>query len=114
MRAISLAFGLTLLSSAFGCSHTTQNDDDAAASESASACRKEAEAFCTREYKPTRCVFDKQEFSSSNPCEAKKLVKAYACENNVKYSDEQVKCDSHNSIHMKNDDAYQKPHGSAQ
>jgi hypothetical protein len=50
------------------------------------------EDFCTREYLPTICQFNGQSFDASNPCEAKKMAKRFACEKNLQYVDDAVSC----------------------
>jgi hypothetical protein len=52
----------------------------------------EDETFCTREYLPTSCQFGDQTFSGSNPCEARKEAKHYACEKGLVLTNAQVKC----------------------
>ncbi|WP_141734685.1 hypothetical protein [Oligoflexus tunisiensis] len=49
-------------------------------------------SFCTREYLPTTCEFGGESFEGSNPCEAKKLVRRFACEKGLKFADAEVKC----------------------
>jgi hypothetical protein len=49
-------------------------------------------SFCTREYLPTSCQFNGQIFEGSNPCEAKKVVRRFACEKNLNYLDSEVQC----------------------
>lgn len=55
----------------------------------------EDRSFCTREYRPTVCRFSGQEFKSSNPCEAMKLARRYACEKKLSFSDSAVDCQAH-------------------
>ncbi len=50
------------------------------------------EGFCTREYLPTSCQFNGQRFDGSNPCEAKKLAKRFACEKSLPFADASVQC----------------------
>lgn len=52
------------------------------------------DSFCTREYLPTTCQFSGQSFDGSNPCEAKKLVRRFACEKDLKFVDADVSCKS--------------------
>jgi hypothetical protein len=52
------------------------------------------DSFCTREYLPTICQFNGQSFEGSNPCEAKKVVRRYACEKDLKWVDADVVCKS--------------------
>jgi hypothetical protein len=53
-----------------------------------------ADTVCTREYLPTTCKFMGKDFASSNPCEAKKLARAYACDSGEAYADNKVACKS--------------------
>lgn len=57
-----------------------------------------ADVFCTREYIPTTCRYLDKEFSSANPCEAKKLARAYACESGKDYDDAKVQCKSKKAL----------------
>ncbi len=52
----------------------------------------EDQGFCTREYRPTSCSFNGQKFASSNPCEAMKLARLYACEKKLSFSSSAVTC----------------------
>jgi hypothetical protein len=52
------------------------------------------DSFCTREYLPTICQFQGQSFEGSNPCEAKKLIRRFACEKDLKYTDADLSCKS--------------------
>ncbi|HET9237561.1 MAG TPA: hypothetical protein VFO10_09940 [Oligoflexus sp.] len=52
------------------------------------------DSFCTREYLPTSCQFSGQSFDGSNPCEAKKLARRYACEKGLQFADADVSCKS--------------------
>jgi hypothetical protein len=49
-------------------------------------------SFCTREYVPTKCEFGGETFEGTNPCEAKKLAKRFACEKGLKFADAEVSC----------------------
>ncbi|HYX33312.1 MAG: hypothetical protein M3Q07_19735 [Pseudobdellovibrionaceae bacterium] len=48
--------------------------------------------FCTREYLPTTCQFSGESFEGSNPCEARKLAKRFACEKKLNFADTAVQC----------------------
>lgn len=48
--------------------------------------------FCTREYRPTVCVFNGVEIKGTNLCEARKAVKKYACLNSLEYLPEELVC----------------------
>lgn len=61
-----------------------------AAVENSAACHDDG--FCTREYLPTSCMFSGQSFDGSNPCEAKKLARRFACEKNLPFPDGSVQC----------------------
>ncbi|MCX6129429.1 MAG: hypothetical protein NTX25_10260 [Proteobacteria bacterium] len=52
----------------------------------------EDKGFCTREYLPTVCQFEGQNFSASNPCEARKLARSYACEKGLKLDEKAMSC----------------------
>jgi hypothetical protein len=49
-------------------------------------------SFCTREYLPTKCEFGGESFEGSNPCEARKLAKRFACEKGMKFAEADVSC----------------------
>jgi len=50
------------------------------------------DSFCTREYLPTICQFNGQSFEGTNPCEARKVVRRFACEKKLNYLDTEVQC----------------------
>lgn len=57
-----------------------------------------ADMICTREYLPTTCRFDEKDFSSSNPCEARRLVRDYACKAGKTYDEAQLSCKSQDAL----------------
>lgn len=58
----------------------------------------EADGFCTREYVPTTCRYMNKEFAATNPCEARKLVRVYACEAGKDYDEAKVKCAANKAL----------------
>lgn len=64
------------------------------------SCSELSQMICTREYLPTRCVIAKEEFSSSNPCEARRLVKVYACQKKIAYVEGDVTCESKGLVNV--------------
>lgn len=69
-----------------------------------SSCADVSQMICTREYLPSTCTMGQQEFKGSNPCEAKKLAKAYACEKKLPYVDEQVSCQTKSAVAVETDE----------
>lgn len=57
-----------------------------------------SETFCTREYLPTTCKFKGKDFASANPCEARKLARAFACESGANYNEKEVVCKSNRAL----------------
>ncbi len=49
-------------------------------------------SFCTREYLPTTCRFEKESFAASNRCEAMKLARRFACEKQLPFDEAKVDC----------------------
>ncbi len=96
MRFVLSAWSaLVLVSCATGSSSSREaeaNPDAAVKVAAAKDCNEDS--FCTREYLPTSCQFSGQSFDGSNPCEAKKLARRYACEKDLKFADADVSCKS--------------------
>lgn len=86
------------------CAHDGAGSEAAPSSSIESLCAEVSQIICTREYLPTSCSMGQQQFTSSNPCEAKKLAKAYACEKRLPYVDEQVKCESKTLVQVDAED----------
>lgn len=49
-------------------------------------------SFCTREYMPTSCLYEGQNFEASNRCEALKLARRFACEQNQQFDEQAAAC----------------------
>lgn len=96
MRFVSGSLVLMLLT--LSCSSSPKEDIAPASFQEtarmADASRRDCtdDSFCTREYLPTTCQFNGKSFDGSNPCEARKVVRRYACENNLTFVDADVQC----------------------
>ncbi|RYZ51816.1 MAG: hypothetical protein EOP07_20685 [Proteobacteria bacterium] len=87
------------------CSHDSKTSDATVETPSVdSSCAEVSQMICTREYLPSSCTMGQQEFKGSNPCEAKKLAKAYACEKKLPYVEEQVKCETKSAVTVETDE----------
>jgi hypothetical protein len=87
------------------CSHEAGSSGDKSAAPSVdSSCAEVSQIICTREYLPSSCTMGQQEFKGSNPCEAKRLAKAYACEKKLPYVEEQVKCETKSALALATDE----------
>ncbi len=77
-----------------GQSTPSSTSSSAPADQGDKSCADISQGICTREYLPTRCTMGAEEFSSSNPCEARKLAKGFACQNKIPYVESDVKCET--------------------
>jgi hypothetical protein len=98
MQFVLSALSALFLVSCATAPQTLRESNAEAAAESATqvAAAKDCsdDSFCTREYLPTICQFQGQSFEGSNPCEARKLIRRYACEKDLKYTDADIVCKS--------------------
>lgn len=94
MRLTSCSVLLMVLIQACATGPAHLQDSKADTVEVAAAKDCNEDSFCTREYLPTTCQFSGQSFDGSNPCEAKKLARRYACEKGLQFADADVSCKS--------------------
>lgn len=94
MRLTSCSLILMVLIQACATGPANLQDSKADTVKVAAAKDCNEDSFCTREYLPTTCQFSGQSFDGSNPCEAKKLARRYACEKGLQFADADVSCKS--------------------
>jgi hypothetical protein len=94
MRLTSCSVVLLVLIQACATGPAKLQDSKAEPMKVAAAKDCNEDSFCTREYLPTNCQYNGQSFDGSNPCEAKKLVRRYACEKGLQFTDADVSCKS--------------------
>ncbi|MBC7661916.1 MAG: hypothetical protein H7249_19665 [Chitinophagaceae bacterium] len=98
---------LLLLSGVCGtsCIHDTAKSAPAPALSVATEnqCEKVSQIICTREYMPAVCIFANQNFSGSNPCEAKKLARDFACKTKVEFKEDQFRCENKGKLTVRSE-----------